>query len=748
MTVCGIAVFVVLAVKLYQIQIIEHEKYQRLAVEQQTRESTVAAARGSIFDTNGNVLAMSASVETVFISPHEMLEIYDEDPELIASKLSEILEVDKDKILSKMEDTDSWYKTIRTKIESDLSEQVRLFIKEYGIKSVHLEPDTKRYYPSGSLASHIIGFVGEENYGLEGLESQYNSYLEGVDGRIVRLKDGRGSDMLFTDFEDYYDAQNGDDVTLTIDSTIQHFVEKNMAQAIADYDVLDGGACIVMRPKTGEILAMASYGSYDLNNYLQLDEQTQEELGLIEDDEERLAARNEALFALWRNKALSDTYEPGSVFKIITCAMGLEENVVSLDDTFYCGGSMEVLGRTKPLNCWKTSGHGSQTLTEAMQHSCNVALVNIGLRVGAEKFYEYVEAFGLFEKTGIDLPGESGSIWWPSDSFENPRDLSSLAAASFGQTFNITPLQMITAVSAVVNGGNLMQPYVVKQIADADGTVVAATEPTAARQVISAQTSEIMCDILEQVVGGEGGTGKNARVAGYKVGGKTGTSTDTNQIASQGEGEAKEYTVSFCGIAPMDDPEVVVLLLLDNPKHAPGNIIGESGVYISGGNMAAPVVGQILSEILPYLDIQPEYTEEEKKTLDIPVPKLIDNTVEEASQKLEALGLTVRIVGDGDTVTDQLPSVNINVAPSSQIILYAGGTKPDNMVTVPQLHGKSYQEAKRALEEAGLFIKSGGVLSMSSDAVVSTQTVSNDEQVPIGSVVGVTLIDKSILGLY
>ncbi len=740
MTVCGIVAFVVLAVKLYDIQINKHELYEMQALENQTRETVVTASRGTVYDTNGKVLAMSASVETVYIAPYET-DLYEEDKDLIADGLSELLDVDRDSILKKMEDTDSWYKTIKTKIESDLSQEVRLFIEENDLKSVHLETDTKRYYPYSSLACHVIGFVGDDNYGLEGLELLYNSYLEGTDGRIVRLKNAKGTDMLFSDFEDFYDAEDGDDVTLTIDSSIQFYVEKYLAQAIEDYDVQNGGACLVLQPETGEILALASYGGYDLNNYLQLSDEAQEKLDLLTDEEEYKEAYKLALLEQQRNKAISDTYEPGSVFKIITCAMALDENVVSLDDTFYCGGSMEVLGRTIPLKCWKSAGHGTQTLTEAMQHSCNVALVTIGLRVGAATFYDYIDAFGFFEKTGIDMPGESGPIWWDESVFEDPKNLSQLAAASFGQTFNITPIQMITAVSSVVNGGNLMQPYVVKQISDDEGNVVMQNEPETVRQVISADTSEKMCEILRAVVCEPGGTGKNAYVAGYNIGGKTGTSEKTSQGVAQGEDAPEEYIVSFCGVAPTDDPQVVILLLLDSPS-------SESGIYISGGNMAAPVVGHILSEVLPYLGIQPEYTEEELETLDVTVPKLIGMTVDEATQALEKLGLTVRLIGDEERITDQLPALNAAVAPNSQVILYAGGEKSTDMVTVPELYGKSYQDAKRALENAGLFIKSGGTLSTSPTSVVNAQSVEGATQVPMGTIIEVTLVDGSILGYY
>ncbi|SHH92849.1 stage V sporulation protein D (sporulation-specific penicillin-binding protein) [Sporobacter termitidis DSM 10068] len=737
MTVCGVVAFFVLAIKLYQLQIVKHDYYEKQAVEQQTRESSVTAARGTIYDTNGKALAMSASTETVFISPIEMNK-YNEDKNLIASNLSEILGVDKDAVLKQMEDTKSWYKTIKRKIEKDVSDKVRQFVKDNKLKSVHLETDSKRYYPNSSLASHIIGFVGADNQGLDGLELQYNKYLEGTNGRIVRLKNAQGTDMLFSDFEDYYDARNGDDITLTVDSTIQFYVEKYLQQAIKDYDIQSGAAAIVMQPKTGAILAMASFGNYDPNNYQAVSQEEQAKLDAITDPAEKQKEQVAAQQLQWRNKALVDTYEPGSVFKIITCATALEEGAVTLNSTFYCGGSMNVLGRTIPLKCWKTTGHGSETLTEAMENSCNVALATIGLKVGAETYYKYVDAFGLREKTGIDLPGESLGLWWDNKTFENPENLSQLAAASFGQTFRITPMQMITAVSAVVNGGNLMKPYVVKQITDADGKVVLANEPTTVRQVISSQTSEEMRSILDAVVNDAKGTGKNAAVPGYRVGGKTGTSTDTVYLQQTGQ---KKYIVSFLGVAPMDDPQVAILLLLDNPS-------SKSGIYISGGNMAAPVVGHIMSEVLPYLGIQPVYTDQEKKELDVTVPKLAGKSIDEATEQLESLGLTAKVVGKGDTITDQLPAANAAVAPKSQIVLYAGTEKPSDTVTVPELYGKSFNDAKRALEKLGLFIKSGGTLSESPNAVVSTQSISKSEQVTAGTVVEVTLVDKSILGQY
>lgn len=739
MAMCGVAAFAVLIVKLYDIQIRKHDYYEQLAVEQQTRQSVVTASRGTIFDRNGNVLAMSATAETVFISPYEM-NLYKEDRELIATRLSEILGVDKQGILNKMEDTRSWYKTVKTKIEADVAQQVRQFIKENKIKSVHLEPDSKRYYPYGTLASHVLGFVGTENKGLEGLELQYNSYLEGTNGRIIRLKNAKGTDMLFTDYEDFFDAQDGKDITLTIDSTIQFYVEKYLAQAIRDYDVQDGAAAIAVNPQTGEILALASYGNFDPNNYLAIDPQVEAELSGVTDEEEYSARLREARLKQWRDKAIADTYEPGSVFKIITLSMALEEGAVSMDDSFYCGGSVDVLGRTSPVKCWKSGGHGSQTLKQALQHSCNVAAVNIGLKVGAEKFYEYVEAFGFFDKTGIDLPGESGSIWWPKQTFLNKKNLSQLAAASFGQTFNITPVQLVMAVSATVNGGKLMKPYIVKEITNPDGTAQVVNQPTVVRQVISENTSRLVREILESIVCDEEGTGKNAYVPGYRVGGKTGTSEKVAQDV-RNEGAPKEYIVSFLGVAPMEDPQIAILVLLDNPSH-------KSGIYISGGNMAAPVVGNILSEVLPYLGIEPVYTEEEKAVLDVMVPKLVGKTVQEARNLLRQSNLNVKVVGEGETVTDQLPSANVTIAPGSTVILYAGVEKPSNTVTVPNLYGKRLSEVKRQLEALGLYVRSSGTLAVADNAVVSTQSVAKGEEVPAGTVIDVTLVDPTILGFY
>lgn len=739
MGVCGILTFVILAVRLYLIQIRDHDTYEGLAVEQQVRETTVTAARGTIYDSGGTVLAMSASVETVFISPNEIA-AEDEDAELIAEGLSEILDVEADAIMEKIENTSSYYQTVKTKIEQELADEVRQFISDNDLSGIYLEPTTKRYYPYSSVASHVVGFVGTDNTGLDGIELIYNEYLTGTNGRIVRLKSATGTDMLLEDYEDFYDAEDGDDVYLTIDSNIQQIVEKYLEQAMEDYDVQNGGAAVAMDPNTGAILAMATMDNYDLNNYSQLSDEVLEEFSEIEDEEEYNEAVSEKLSELWRNKIVNFTYEPGSTFKPITFAMALEEGIVSLDDSYYCDGSVSVLGREKDVKCWKSGGHGSQTLTEALQHSCNVATVSIGLKVGADTFYDYVEAFGFLDKTGVDLPAEQLGIWWSDwDTYAEAGNLSSLAAASFGQTFTITPIQLVAGISAVVNGGYLMEPHIVEKIVDGDGTVTYSNEATAVRQVISEETSATMRGLLESVVGdSEEGTGRNAYVAGYRVGGKTGTSTDTTKEVSTG---IKDYIVSFVGVAPADDPEIVLLVILDSPSK-------ESDIYISGGQMAAPTVGNMLSEILPYMGIEADYTDEELTEVNIQVPYVTKENVTAATETLEDAGFSVRVVGDGDNVTAQMPAAGATVVSGTEVVIYAGEDKPETQVTVPDVTGMTYAEAKSALEGRGLFIRISGASASANNVIVLKQSVEAGEVVTIGDVVVVTLLDQRDPGEY
>lgn len=751
MIVCGIIAFIVLGIQLFRLQILQHDQYESAAQNQQVRETTLNAARGTIYDRNKKILAASADVSTIFISPAEISKNH-EDPVLIAQGLSEILGVDYMKILEMTQDTSSWYKTVSRKVEDDVTEQVRQFKSDHDLIGVKIESDTKRYYPYGSLACHVIGFVGTDNYGLSGIESYYDDVLSGADGRVIRATTSAGTQLLYTNFEDYYDAEDGSDIVLTIDATIQYYLEKHLRQAIEDYDIQKGAAAIAMDPNTGEVLGLVSLDNFDLNDYQTVSEEVQEEIDRAPTDEEKNEIRAAAQQKMWRNKAISDTYEPGSTFKIITLSMALEEGVATLNDSFYCGGSIRVTGDNEPRKCWKTAGHGSQTLVQAVQHSCNVAFINLGVRVGAKTFYQYAEAFGFLDlpedtsayctaKTGIDIAGESGSIWWTQDVFYQPLSLSQLAAASFGQTFTITPIQLVTAVSACINGGNLMKPYLVKEIISPDGEVSAANQPTVVRQVISESTSAQVRQILERVVGDNvEGTGKNAYVAGYEIGGKTGTSEKVSQDAAEGP---KEYIVSFIGFAPADDPKIVVLVLLDSPSN-------DTGIYISGGNMGAPTVGRIMADVLPYLGVEASYTEQELQLIDKSVPDVKGMSLAEAQAAVSEAGLNYRVIGTGDTVTNQLPAPYSMIASDSQIILYADAEPSPDLEAVPSLVNYSYKDAALILSGYGLFVQTDGSVTSPEYQIVSTQSIPAGEMVEHGTIVNVTLVsgDSEILGRY
>lgn len=751
MIVCGIVAFIVLGIQLFRLQILQHDQYESAATNQQVRETKLSAARGTIYDRNDKILAASADVSTIFISPAEIAKNH-EDPVLIAQGLSEILGVDYMKILEMTQDTSSWYKTVSRKVEDDVTEQVRQFKSDNNLIGVKIESDTKRYYPYGSLACHVIGFVGTDNYGLSGIESYYDDVLSGADGRVIRATTSAGTQLLYTNFEDYYDAEDGSDIVLTIDATIQYYLEKHLRQAIEDYDIQKGAAAIAMDPNSGEVLGLVSLDNFNLNDYQAVSEEVQEEIDHAATDEEKDEIRAAAQQKMWRNKAISDTYEPGSTFKIITLSMALEEGVATLNDSFYCGGSIRVTGDNEPRKCWKTAGHGSQTLVQAVQHSCNVAFITLGVRVGAETFYRYAEAFGFLNlpedtsayctaKTGIDIAGESGSIWWTQDVFYQPLSLSQLAAASFGQTFTITPIQLITAVSACINGGYLMQPYLVKEVISPDGEVSTANQPTVVRQVISESTSAQVRQILERVVGDNvEGTGKNAYVAGYEIGGKTGTSEKVSQDAAEGP---KEYIVSFIGFAPADDPKIVVLVLLDSPS-------SDTGIYISGGNMGAPTVGRIMADVLPYLGVEANYTEQELQLIDKSVPDVKGMSLAQAQAAVSEAGLNYRVIGTGDTVTNQLPAPYSKIASDSQIILYADADPSPDLEAVPSLVNYSYKDAALILSGYGLFVQTDGSVTSPEYQIVSTQSIPAGEMVEHGTIVNVTLIsgDSEILGRY
>ena len=740
--VCGFAAFGVLAVRLFDVQIVNHDYFHARALSAQLRHSTINATRGTIFDVNGNILAMSAPVENVFLSP---LVIYleNQDVRLIADGLSSILDVDRDFVLERASRTNSQYQVIASKVGAQEADQVREFVREHRLRGVHLEPNEKRHFPHNSLAGQILGFVGTDNNGLEGLEFRYDDYLTGVNGRRVRLTSRRGNDIGFSDFEDFFDAQDGHDITLTIDSTIQYFVEKHLKNAIDLYDVQNGAVAIAMNPQTGAILAMASYPNFDPNDFLAISDRERTRLEQIEYLDEFNEELRNAQFRQWRNRALTDTYEPGSVFKIVTHAIAIEEGVADLGTVFHCNARINVLGRVDrdndplPMRCWLNIGHGTITLDQAMQRSCNVVCVELAVRLGARTFYDYIEAFGLMHRTGIDNASESSGNWWPNNVFFNRHNHSQLAAASIGQTFTITPIQMITAASAAINGGYLMQPFLVHEITDGDGNVVRANEPTVVRQVVSEGTSAAMRQMLENTV--LTGTGTNAQVKGYRIGGKTGTSENVVQIATSYDGARKDLTASFLGFAPADDPQIAILVLLDTPSH-------RTGVAVSGGAMAAPVVGKMFADILPLsLGIIPQYTDEQLGDINVHVPRLDERFINDSIGILRNLGLNYEVFGEGSTVTALMPAANALVAPGTTVRLYAGIAPVEEEVVVPSLNRMSFEGARRALESRGLFIRATGVPISHRRAEVSVQSIAAGETVPTGTIVEVTLIDEEVI---
>ena len=743
----GMAAFAVLMVRLYRLQITDHSFYEQLAISQQLREAPGTAERGVIYDRNGNLLAVSASVDNVYLSPAE-IEANGEDRGLIAQGLSEILGADYGDIYEKSGRRGSWYVTVARKIERDKADQIRRFKAENKISGVRLETDTKRYYPNGRLACHLLGFVGTDNYGLEGIEARYNDALSGTAGRSLRASNAYGGEMLLHRYEEYRPGEDGCDLVTTIDASIQYYVEKHLRQAVLDYDALNGAGAIAMDVNTGAILAMASLGDYDPNNFLAVSAEDQAVIDSTTTKEEASQLLAEAQARQWRNKALSDTYEPGSTFKIITLSMALEEGKVSTGDSFYCGGSTMVTGRGTPIRCWKSGGHGSQTLTQAVQHSCNVAFVNIGQRVGAERFYDYCEAFGFLKlsdnpdanltaRTGIDLSGESGSIWWSRNTFCSKKNLSQLAAASFGQTFTITPLQLITAVSACVNGGRLMEPFVVQRLVAPDGSISFEHEPKLVRCVISETTSRKVREILEQVVGDPlDGTGRNAAVPGYRIGGKTGTSEKVSLEARTGQ---KEYIVSFVGFAPADDPKIALLVFLDTPSD-------KSGIYISGGQMAAPVVGRMMADILPYLGVEPD--PEDSAMAQMPACAGLD--LPEAAELLKGAGLRYRTRGQGNVVTNQLPAPGMEIAVGTEVILYFDAEISPDLEELPDLTGMELDRARDTLSYYGLYLTTHSSITDSKHQTVSSQSFPTGTLLEHGTVVEVTLIDsdEEILGRY
>ena len=722
MLIMGILMFVLLFFRLYDLQITRHEELQGKAVSQQTRRTVVTASRGTIYDASGNILAISASAETIILSPLEIDQAVNSKTtpvswtkDSLAAGLADILGKDAASIRKRMENTESQYEVIQLRAEEDVAAKVRAYVDENDIVGVHLVADSKRYYPYGSLAAQVIGFVGTENTGLYGLEAYYEEELEGQNGLVISAKDKAENDMLYT-YEQYFAAKDGGDLTLTLDATIQYYLEKGMESMLDKFSAANGAAGVVLNAKTGGIMAMASYPNYDLNDFSTVQDKT-----LLERIERKESTLADMQLLQWRNKALNDTYEPGSTFKILTLAAALEEGVVDETTTVNCGGSVTISGQT--IHCSNKNGHGLQTLVQSVGNSCNPAFINYGLRVGNEKFYQYMESFGLMNTTGVDLGGEAVGVFASPSSFTQ----LDLACYAFGQNFTVTPLGLIAAQAACVNGGYLHTPYLVERITDSEGSVVYRHDDTPVRQVISEETSATVRECLEYVVAS--GTGKNGQVAGYRIGGKTGTAD---------KGQTGDVVVSFLCFAPADDPQIIMLITMDTPSRA-------TGVYVSGGNMVAPTASSVMSEILPYLGIEPSYSAEELLGMDTTVPNVIGMSVDEAKAKLKERVLSCRVEGDGDTITDQTPAGGAIIPGKSVVILYANEKKSTDKCVVPTLLGRTPSEANTVAVNAGLLIRFSGTTGSESSSIrVLSQNLEAGTEVDAGTVITVQLGDTSV----
>ena len=739
MLLCGVLLFLPLFYQLFQLMILQHDKYEAKAIQNQTRTTVVTADRGTIYDRNMKKLAYSSPVEKVFIDPLEISNA-EEDVDFIAEGLAELLGIDADLVRDRAARTHRQYEVVATKVKLEEANAVRSFITENKLTGIHLEPDTIREYATPATAPQVIGFANAENRGADGLEAYYDLLLQGTNGAIITTKGNYETEMS-QNYEKLYPAASGNSLVLTIDAQVQRYLEKNLQAAIEKYDVQNGAFAIMMDVNTGAIVGMAIEGSYDPNHYLEifdpdvnaeLDALSAQMQGLDKDSETYKALADEynkkeaaARLKQWRNRCVSDGYEPGSTFKAITLAAALEEGAVNLNNGFYCAGEKDYPGRESTLHCWKSGGHGAENTAQALQNSCNIAFADIGLLLGGEKLYEYVDAFGLLERTGIDMQGEAVGVFHAKEEFIQNAQLTTIA---FGQSVKPTPIQMVRAIAAVVNGGYVLRPYVVAEVLDENGNVIQKNGRTVLRQAISGETSELMCELLESVV--TKGTAGNAKLPGYRIGGKTGTSEKLDEYDEFGQ-QTEDKIVSFVGIAPMDNPQYICLVALDTPST-------KTGIYLSGGVMAAPVVRDIFSDTLLYLGVQPDYTNVDMRTVNVQMPDVRDMTV-----ALSAQSLTYITVGSGETVTGQIPAQGNKLPGNSEVILYLGEPVPTDKVTVPNLDGLTQAQAEAKLANSGLYLQTKG--STRSYAVVTGQDYDPAAEVARGTTITVELTDTTVL---
>lgn len=710
--------FAGLICRLFYLQVVAGDFYKNKATEQQLRDIAISPQRGTLYDRNGRVIAQSGTVWDLYVSPGDITS--DSERRQLANDLSSMSGIDSEKMFRQMQ-RKTGYEVLARKLEKSKADIIRQYIAEKQLSCIGLVEDSKRYYPYGSLASQTIGFTGTDNQGLCGLEEEYDSVLRGTAGRIVSIKNARGTDMPLK-YDNYIASQPGNSLVLTLDTSIQQFLEKNLSDAVVTDKVAKKATGIVMNVKTGEILAMATVPGYDLNDPYTLSAEDQQKLGGLT-GAALTKERNMLQQAMWRNKAISDPYEPGSTFKVVTASAALNENVVKADTQFFDPGFMVVGNRR--IRCWKAGGHGSETFLQGIQNSCNPVFMTIAAWLGGERFYRYFENFGLTAKTGIDLPGEAGN----TGLYHTAAQLKpvELAVSAFGQTFKITPIQLITAVATASNGGSLVTPHLVEKELDPTGKTVKTYKTAVKRQVITASTSKLLDSMLETVV--SVGTGKNAYVAGYRVAGKTGTSQKIDV-----DGGASLRIASFVGFAPADDPQVAVLILLDEP-HAANNY---------GGVIAAPVVGAIMADTLPYLNVTPKYTAEELKKLDVKAPDVTGKTAAQAAAELKTAGLGARVSGSGQTVLKQVPAAGEPISPGGTVILTTGPEEENKKVAVPKLDGLTINKASQTLAALGLNIRISGVGENSANVTACGQDLSEGTLVDPGTVVTVRFRDNSV----
>lgn len=758
--VCMFAFFLLIAAwvlgRLASYQIKNHDYYQSKVLNQLTIQTEVTPERGTITDRNGNILATNITVYNVILSPYDIIthmqkdseKNSDNDPEndvhyeytdsdyginysgrqlddMIAEVLSKYLDVDKSSILEKTAKVNRYYEVVKKNVDADIAEKIETFIAQFDLKKdIYFVASSKRYYPKGDLACHVIGFTNSDGVGIYGLEAYYNNLLEGTSGRYILAQDGKKNDMPF-EYERFIEAENGYNITTTLDMYIQYELENQLEKTFNESGAGDRVCGMVYDVDTGEVLAMATYPSFDLNDPYTIDEYSQAELdasGLKEGTDEYKTEYSRLMYRMWNNKCLTETYEPGSTFKVVTSSMALEEGVVTPESPFYCAGSLMVEGWSKPISCANHNGHGAVTFRTGLQQSCNPTLMQVAALIGRERFYYYFKAFGYGGKTGIDLPGEVGSIY---ASYENFSGVS-LAVYSFGQTFKTTPVQQLRAITVVANGGYLVTPHLLREITDDDGNVIQTYESEPVRQVVSENTCKTLTNILEEGVA-TNGAAKNAYVKGYRVAAKTGTSEKKDEFDENGN---TPYRVgSTAAFAPADDPQISALIMVDKPL--------KSAVY--GGTVAAPYISNLLSYVLPYIGVEPQYTTEELAKLDVTLSSYVGATVENAINDLSWRGFSYEIIGDGSTVTAQIPEAGSKISSDTGLlILYTGEETPANTVEVPDLMGMSAYNANNAAVSLDLNVTFYGSTN-GSTATVINQYPAAGTKVPRGTIIEIEL---------